>query len=109
MGEKESWILQFELALFVLLRVFSWSIAFASSRETIPIVMKPNAIHTAAGHEVALAHIARLMDAAPGSPQEEELDLWARVVEKYEEEHFIISTPLHPIGTPPPSSPGRSS
>ena len=33
------------------------------------------------------------MDAKPGSPKEEELELWSLLVERYEEEHFPIDLP----------------
>ena len=55
--------------------------------------MKPKVIKTTAEHDAALARIDRLMDAATGSPQEAELELWSLLVEKYEEEHFPIATP----------------
>jgi len=45
-------------------------------------------IKTEKEYEEALAHIDALMDADPGSIQEEELELFALLVEKYEEEHF---------------------
>jgi HTH-type transcriptional regulator/antitoxin HigA len=55
--------------------------------------MKPKVIKTAAEYDRALAHVASLMDAAPGSSKEAELELWSILVEKYEEEHFPISEP----------------
>lgn len=55
--------------------------------------MKPKIIETEAEYEAALAYIETLMDAAPGSPAEEELELFALLVEKYEEEHFPIDLP----------------
>lgn len=56
-------------------------------------MMKPKIIETEAEYEAALAYIETLMDAAPGSPAEEELELFALLVEKYEEEHFPIDLP----------------
>lgn len=55
--------------------------------------MKPKAIKTKADYESALSHIETLMDARPGSPAEEELELFAVLVESYEKEHFPIETP----------------
>lgn len=55
--------------------------------------MKPKIIQTAEEHEKALQHLEKLMDAEPGSVQEEELELWALLVERYEEEHFPIDDP----------------
>lgn len=42
-------------------------------------------------YEQALRRIYELMDAVPGSPEEEELDLLSYIVDKYEEEHFPIN------------------
>jgi len=50
-------------------------------------------IKTEKEYEGTLARIEALMDAAPGSPQEEELELLTLLVEKYEEEHFPIHLP----------------
>lgn len=49
---------------------------------------EPEAIESEAGYEAALALVAELMDAAPGSPEEEELELLSSLVERYEQEHF---------------------
>jgi len=50
-------------------------------------------IKTEKEYEEALARIEALMDAAPGSAQEEELELISLLVEKFEEEHFPIDPP----------------
>lgn len=50
-------------------------------------------IKTEKEYEAALKRIEALMDAAPGSSEEEELDLLALVVEKYEDQHYPIDTP----------------
>src|SRR5215207_1399881 len=55
--------------------------------------MTPKIIKTDAEHEDALAHVETLMDAAPGSKAEAELELWSLLIEKYEEEHFPIAAP----------------
>lgn len=55
--------------------------------------MKPKVIKSEAEYEAALAHVAELMDAAPGSPAEEELELFSLLVEQYEQEHFPIAPP----------------
>ena len=55
--------------------------------------MKPKIIRTDEEHEAALAHVESLMDAEPGSPAEEELELWALLVEQYEKEHFPVDDP----------------
>lgn len=55
--------------------------------------MKAKVIRSAEDYKTALAHVDKLMDAAPGSAKEEELELWSLLVEKYEEEHFPIETP----------------
>lgn len=53
--------------------------------------MNPKIIKTDKEHETALIHIESLMDAGPGSPEEDKLELWAMLVEQYEEEHFPMS------------------
>lgn len=55
--------------------------------------MKPKIIKTEADYEAALAHVAGLMDASPGSPAEEELELFTMLIEAYEEEAFPIGLP----------------
>ena len=55
--------------------------------------MEPKVIKTEAEHEAALARVAELMDAQPGSPDEQELELFAMLVEQYEQEHFPIAPP----------------
>ena len=55
--------------------------------------MYPKIIKSDAEHEAALAHVETLMDAAPGSKAEAELEVWSLLIEKYEEEHFPIAAP----------------
>ena len=55
--------------------------------------MQPKVIKTEAEYQVALARVAELMDAQPGSPDEQELELFALLVEQYEQEHFPIAPP----------------
>lgn len=55
--------------------------------------MKIKIIKTDAEYEQALARADALMDAPPGSSQEEELELIALLIEKYEDEHFPIDFP----------------
>ncbi len=55
--------------------------------------MKPKIIKTEKEHEAALARVESLMDAEPGSKQEEELEIWSLLVEHYEKEHFPIEDP----------------
>jgi len=55
--------------------------------------MKPKIIKTEAEYQAALEHLESLMDAAPGSPEEEELELFSILIEKYEEEHYPIDLP----------------
>ncbi|MGJ8654502.1 MAG: helix-turn-helix domain-containing protein [Opitutaceae bacterium] len=57
--------------------------------------MKVKVIKSEADYEVALAHVATLMDAKVGSAKEEELDLWSMLIERYEATH-------HPIDPPDP-------
>lgn len=55
--------------------------------------MKPKVIKSEAEYEAALAYVAELMDAAPGSPEEQDLELFALLVEQYEREHYPIALP----------------
>lgn len=57
--------------------------------------MNPKVIKNAPEYEVALKHVASLMDAREGSSEEEELELWSVLIENYEETH-------HPIDPPDP-------
>ena len=50
-------------------------------------------IRTEKDYQDALERLHVLMDAAPASPAEEELELLSFLVEKYEEEHFPIDLP----------------
>jgi HTH-type transcriptional regulator / antitoxin HigA len=55
--------------------------------------MKAKVIKTDSEYEAALAYVETLMDAEPGSPQEEELELFSMLVEKYEEANYPIDLP----------------
>ena len=55
--------------------------------------MKPKVLKTQEDYEAALAHIETLLDAKPGTPKEEELELFAVLIENYEDEHFPIGLP----------------
>jgi HTH-type transcriptional regulator/antitoxin HigA len=57
--------------------------------------MKPLIIKEEVQYEAALAHVATLMEAPAGSPQEAELELWGTLVELYEKH-------AHPIPLPDP-------
>ncbi len=59
--------------------------------------MLPKVIKNEQEYEAALARIDQLMDAAPGTPEGDELELLATLVEAYEDKHF-------PIGLPDPIS-----
>jgi HTH-type transcriptional regulator/antitoxin HigA len=50
-------------------------------------------IRTAADYEAALPRVEGLMDAEAGTPEGEELDLLARLIEVYEEKHHAIDLP----------------
>ena len=55
--------------------------------------MKPRIIKTEESYEEALAFVESLMDAKPGSKQEEELELWSMLIEQYEKERHPIEDP----------------
>lgn len=42
---------------------------------------------------MALKHMESLKDAAPDSAEEEDLELWSLLVDRYEQEHFPIENP----------------
>lgn len=50
-------------------------------------------IHTNADHEAALERISVLMDAEPGSPEGDELDVLTTLVEAFEQARFPIDAP----------------
>ena len=50
-------------------------------------------IRTEADYEAALARVAELMDAREGTPEGEELDVLADLVEVYEDRHFPMGYP----------------
>ena len=47
-------------------------------------------IRSEADHAEALVEIERLLDAAPGSPEADRLDILATLVERYEEERWPV-------------------
>src|SRR5438128_4884424 len=51
------------------------------------------AIRTEADYEASLARIDALMDAEPGTPEGEELDVLTDIVEHYEEKHVAMGFP----------------
>lgn len=55
--------------------------------------MKAEILKTEVDYAAALAHVETLMDAEPGSPEEEELDLFSMLVQQYEQEHYPIAPP----------------
>jgi HTH-type transcriptional regulator / antitoxin HigA len=55
--------------------------------------MKPKIIKTKEEYTQALARVESLMSAKPGTSNEEELELWSLLVERYEQENFPIDMP----------------
>ena len=55
--------------------------------------MEAKIIKTEAEYEAMLKRVDALMDAAPGSPEEDELELLAMLIEHYEEKHYPIGMP----------------
>jgi len=55
--------------------------------------MNPKLVKTEADYEAALARVSQLMSARPGTSEGDELELWAHLVEEYEEEHYPIDLP----------------
>ena len=50
-------------------------------------------IKTDNDHESALSRIEQLMDAKPGTPEMDELELLTALVEMYEDQNYPISPP----------------
>ena len=55
--------------------------------------MKPKLIKNAREYRMALRRVERLMDAGRGTPQGDELELLATLVELYEDEHSPVLPP----------------
>jgi HTH-type transcriptional regulator/antitoxin HigA len=55
--------------------------------------MKAKIIKSEKEYKAMLRRVEELMDAAPGSPEEEELELLGLLVETYEQEHYSIDLP----------------
>ncbi len=55
--------------------------------------MRAKVIKTKTEYEAALARIEKLMDAAPNTPQGEELELLSLLVHEYEEKKFPMDKP----------------
>ena len=55
--------------------------------------MELGVIRTEAEYEQALARIEALMDAAPGTPEMDELEVLSVLVEKYEDERYPVAMP----------------
>lgn len=55
--------------------------------------MNPKVIKNNREYEAALSRIDVLMDARKGSPEEDELELWSILVERYEDNHQPIDPP----------------
>lgn len=55
------------------------------------MIIKP--IHSEADHAAALDRIEALMDAEPGTPEGDELDILATLVEVYEQRHYPMEAP----------------
>lgn len=55
--------------------------------------MQLKALKTEADYEAALAYVETLMDAAPGSPDEDELEVFALLIEAYERQHYPMELP----------------
>lgn len=55
--------------------------------------MEIHPIRTEKDHDAALARIDKLMDAQPGTPESDELDVLVTLVEAYEARHFPVGTP----------------
>jgi len=50
-------------------------------------------IHTAEEHEASLRRVEELLDATPGTPEGDELELLVLLIEAYEDEHYALPLP----------------
>lgn len=55
--------------------------------------MNPKVIKTEGEYEAALARMEALWDAAPGSPEGDEAELWTLLIENYEKAEYPIAAP----------------
>lgn len=55
--------------------------------------IKPEIIKCEADHEAALARIEEIFEASPGTPEGDELELLAMLVERYEDKAYPIPLP----------------
>ena len=56
-------------------------------------MMNIKPIHSEADYIESLTRIEALMDAKPGAPEGDELEILATLVEAYEEKHYPIESP----------------
>lgn len=56
-------------------------------------MMNPKILKTENEYREALSRVEGLMDAEPGTPDGDDLELWSMLVEDYEERHFPIPMP----------------
>jgi HTH-type transcriptional regulator/antitoxin HigA len=65
-------------------------------------MMNINPIHNDEDLEIALARLDKLWGAAIGTPEGNELEILAALIEKYEDEHYPIppTTPINPPAAP---------
>ena len=54
-------------------------------------------IRTQSDYEATLIEIERLLDAAPGTPEADRLDILTTLVEAYKRVHFPIPEPTDPV------------
>ena len=55
--------------------------------------IRPEGIRTEADYDEALERISALMGARAGTPEGDELEVLALLVERYEDEHYPIAMP----------------
>ena len=55
--------------------------------------MEPKILQSQTDYRTALEQVEALMDAAPGSPEEQSLELWTLLIEDYESKHLPVPPP----------------
>jgi HTH-type transcriptional regulator / antitoxin HigA len=79
------------------LRYVSRSYGMGSDLLKALVRMEIKPIRTEADYEASLRQIEQLLDASPGTPEADRLEVLVTLVEAYEEKHFPIPAPDDPV------------
>ncbi len=59
----------------------------------LPVGMEPKILKSEADYEEALVELHKHLHAIPGTPEADRLEMWAKLVEDYENIHYPIAPP----------------